>query len=133
MPYNDAAAQRAFQRDWMRQRRVEYLADKTCEVCGGNDRLELHHRDPSQKLAHVVWSWNTGRREAELAKCEVLCQRCHQRIHQRVRLILATQRNPCGTNASYHRGCRCFACTEAHARREREQLQRKAARAAESA
>jgi hypothetical protein len=39
--------------------------------------LELDHVDPALKVSHRVWSWARERREAELAKCQVLCHDCH--------------------------------------------------------
>jgi len=40
----------------------------------------------------------------ELAKCEILCQSCHNAEHNGKRLA------PCGTASAYRRGCRCAAC-----------------------
>lgn len=31
----------------------------------------------TQKINHRVWSWAEARREAELAKCQILCHDCH--------------------------------------------------------
>lgn len=82
MPYKDLAAQRAYQRDWMRRRRAMYMHDKRCGFCNADENLELHHLDPSQKEHHNIWSWSSERRKAEIAKCIVLCRDCHQRWHQ---------------------------------------------------
>src|SRR5262245_53788948 len=77
MPYKDKVKQRAYQAQWMRKRRADYLADKACVVCGSTEDLQIDHIDPSQKIDHRIWSWRKERREAELAKCEVLCHRHH--------------------------------------------------------
>jgi hypothetical protein len=77
MPYKDPERQRAYQAQWVRARRAEYLADKRCAVCGTTERLEIHHRDPKQKITHRVWSWSDERRAAELAKSVVLCHDHH--------------------------------------------------------
>lgn len=37
----------------------------------------MDHKDPEHKLNHRVWGWAEARREAELAKCQVLCRFCH--------------------------------------------------------
>lgn len=72
-------AQREYQRLWMRQRRTEWLeANGPCVQCGSWDRLEVDHKDRSQKITHAVWSWSKVRREAELVKCQVLCYKCHK-------------------------------------------------------
>lgn len=42
------------------------------------DNLEVDHIDPDQKISHKVWSWAKPRRDAELAKCQVLCNKCHK-------------------------------------------------------
>jgi hypothetical protein len=39
---------------------------------------ENDHVDPSKKTSHSIWSWSPERREAEIAKCQVLCRPCHQ-------------------------------------------------------
>jgi hypothetical protein len=46
-------------------------------VCGSRDHLEIDHRDPGEKLSHRIWSWSPARRDAELAKCQVLCRKHH--------------------------------------------------------
>lgn len=81
MPCKTVEAQRAFQREWVRGRRAAFLQGKRCAVCGAGERLELHHVDPAAKIDHKVWSWCGERREAELAKCQVLCQDCHRQLH----------------------------------------------------
>ena len=70
---------RAYDRAWYAARRAAWFADKCCVVCGSTDRLELHHKDPAQKVSHRVWSWSQSRRDTELAKCEVRCHEHHPR------------------------------------------------------
>lgn len=79
MPYADPAKQRAYQAKWMRERRAEWFKDKTCARCGASENLVLDHRDPQTKVSHRIWSWSQERRDAELAKCQALCRRCHRR------------------------------------------------------
>ena len=98
---------RRYQRDWLRRRREAWLADKSCVHCGSRQDLHIHHCDPNEKFEHRVWSWRQDRREAELAKCEVLCHPCHRRLHAE------QDRYPCGTVAAYRRGCRCEPCRDA--------------------
>ena len=77
MPCATKELQREYQRKWMARRRAEYFADKHCLKCDRTDNLEIHHRDPSQKISHRIWSWSKKRREEELKKCDVLCADCH--------------------------------------------------------
>lgn len=77
MPYKDKVKQREYQRKWKAKRRAEFFEGKCCEECGGAENLELHHEDRSKKESHKIWSWSKERREAELAKCVVLCRDCH--------------------------------------------------------
>jgi|SRR5436190_1865530 len=107
MPYADKDKQRKFQREWQAKRRQEYLAGKSCEECGTTDNLNLHHRDPEEKITHRVWSWTQARREAELEKCIVLCHLCHMRLHKMKH----------GKMRAYKSGCRCFECCLAKAAR----------------
>lgn len=80
MPYKDKAAQRAYQRDWMKQRRQAWFeANGPCVDCGASEHLEVDHADASLKVAHRVWSWAEDRRLAELEKCVVRCQSCHKK------------------------------------------------------
>ena len=68
------------------QRRADWLADKSCAVCGSTDQLEIDHIDPATKDPKLkgkagtgrLWSWSDQRRETELAKCQVLCDIHHK-------------------------------------------------------
>jgi hypothetical protein len=68
---------RDYQKKWIARRRAEWFKDKKCVKCGSTDRLEIDHIDPKTKVSHTVWSWAKTRREAELAKCQVLCYEHH--------------------------------------------------------
>lgn len=107
---------REYQRVWIAERRAAYFAGKSCLWCGSPDRLEIDHIDPAAKEDHRIWSWARPRREAELAKCRVLCRGCHIRRHQeekRKPLVHGT------VNAYRKRGCRCDLCRMANAERMR--------------
>lgn len=80
MPYADREAQRAYQREWCRRRRLEFLDGRWCVHCGETDteKLEIDHIDPKTKVSHRIWSWSEDRRKAELKKCQVLCHACHE-------------------------------------------------------
>lgn len=78
MSYKSKEQQRRYQRKWMNRRRRRWLDENGPCPCGATVDLEVHHRDPGRKVSHRVWSWKRERREAELAKCTVLCAACHR-------------------------------------------------------
>lgn len=127
MPRPTAELQRQYQREWMRKRRARYLAGRDCEWCHATEDLQIHHRDPNTKKDHAIWSWKPERREAELAKCMVLCGRCHRKAHGQARRVEAELRNPHGTYRRYRLGCRCDLCRLANAEYERGRKARVAA------
>lgn len=111
MPMATKEAQRKYQRQWMARRRSEFFSDKTCVVCGGSENLELDHINRSDKVDHKIWSWSKERQATEIAKCQVLCGKCHQ-----VKTSLENSKPLIhGTNAGYTRKCRCTNCKDAHA------------------
>lgn len=61
-----------------RLRRAAWLlANGPCRACGSIVDLEVDHVDPSLKVSHSVWSWETSKMLAELSKCQALCGDCH--------------------------------------------------------
>lgn len=79
-------------------------------MCGMIEELEIHHIDPTIKVSHRIWSWAPARRNAELAKCEVLCHDCHLKETWQGRRALH------GTTTRYNKWrCRCPACRTAKA------------------
>ena len=109
MPYKDENKQRDYQKNWVRKRRREYFSNKYCKSCGSNEILQIHHRDPEQKVSHSIWSWKKEKRDKELEKCDILCRKCHQSIHHP---RTATH----GTITMYKRyRCRCDDCRKANA------------------
>lgn len=112
MPYKDRLKQLEYQRQWIAQRRAQWLQQNgPCVVCGSKENLEVDHIDPTQKVTHKVWSLALEKREAELSKCQVLCADCH--LKKTVELFKS---KPVihGTNATYHyRKCRCRPCVVA--------------------
>ncbi len=105
MPYKDPDAQREYVRKWVADRRASWFADKSCDECGATENLQLHHRDPVDKIAHSIWSWSWKRIEAEVAKCVVLCESCHREHHAVLRRRHGHKR--------YRAGCRCDICCAA--------------------
>lgn len=94
---------------WRAGRRNEYLKDKCCVVCGSIDRLEIDHINPDEKISHNIWSWSKDRREAELAKCQVLCFGHHLEKTQK----WWESKKVHGLNMYERHGCRCEICRQA--------------------
>lgn len=109
------AAQREYQRQWIAARRAAWLAGKSCATCGATDNLEVDHIDPLKKVTHRVWSWSEKRRQAELAKCQVLCTSCHLD-----KTLTDRPKAECGTASKYRAGCRCDDCKAAQAQKMRD-------------
>lgn len=126
MSYKDPAAQREYRRRWWQARRDSFFADKACVRCGAREHLELDHVDRGTKVSHRIWSWSQERRDAEIAKCQVLCKECHK---AKTREDLGQGGH--GTYSCYNRGCRrpeCRAAKSAYEReRRRKQRERRAA------
>jgi 5-methylcytosine-specific restriction endonuclease McrA len=56
-----------------------------CEICGAKTALQFHHQHPKDGDRKVtkIWSYSKPRRDRELAKCQLLCRRCHDLVeHQ---------------------------------------------------
>lgn len=97
----------------IRERRALWLAENgPCVICSSSMKLEVDHVDPSQKVSHNVWSWSEERRAKELAKCQVLCERCHKEKTKREKQAVLRH----GTDTMYSRyKCRCDKCKVARA------------------
>lgn len=69
---------------WRKAHRIErkkwarsYLGGK-CVQCGSKDNLEFDHIDPKTKLFNICSSdLSKDKLRDELAKCQLLCKRCH--------------------------------------------------------
>jgi len=118
MPYKDPAQQKEYQRVWIANRRTRWVKKNgPCATCGSTEDLQVDHVDPRRKATHRVWSWKKERREAELARCQVLCDSCHKEK------IAVERLPPHGTHSRYTSPtdpCRCNRCKAAHAARMRE-------------
>lgn len=112
MSYKDPKAQSAYQAGWIAGRRNAWLeANGPCKQCGSDEDLELDHIDPAEKVTHRVWTLNKADRDRELAKCQVLCKKCHR---EKTNAMLRREIQH-GTKSGYaHYGCRCEDCTRAN-------------------
>lgn len=121
MPIRDPEERRAYHREWKRKRREDWFAGKKCVKCGSAEKLELDHIDRTTKVSHNIWSWTEERRLAEIAKCQVLCEQCHQ-------AKTTSERIAHGTLARYTNGCRCEPCRAHKVMRRKLEKRRAAAR-----
>lgn len=128
MPYRDKDKQRQFQREHLAKRRAEWIASQggRCVRCGSREELEIDHIDPRDKLYNPshLWSRSLAFREAELAKCQVLCRACHLR-----KTVSGANRSHGASYQYTKQGCRCEACRAWNARRARNQRRRRRERA----
>ena len=111
MAYKNKEQQRAAQAKWLQARRSAFFAGKACVKCGSTERLELDHILREGKTTHKIWSFSLTKREAELAKCQVLCYVCYKEKTK----AEWTAKRKCGTRTMYAWGCRCEACRAAEA------------------
>lgn len=111
---NATADMNKYKREWARARRAEYMAGKSCVVCGTTESLEVDHIDPAQKVSHRIWTWSRPRIEAELAKCQILCTEHHK---EKTRSQIPIPEH--GTISRYggRHKCRCDLCRKANADR----------------
>lgn len=117
MPYKDPMKQSAYQAGYLAGRRTLWLeANGPCVECGGSEGLELDHKDPNEKTDHRIWSWTKERRDAELAKCQVLCKKCHR---EKTNAMLTKPLVHGTSNAYNQKACRCDECRAWNAARNR--------------
>lgn len=91
----------------------EHLGGKCCK-CGSTEDLEIDHIDRTQKSFTVAkgWSYNKELFWAEVAKCQLLCQKCHN-IKTAADLGQTPARGTHGTLSAY-RYCKCDLCKKVH-------------------
>jgi hypothetical protein len=72
-----------------KRRHAQWLADNgPCKKCGSAEFLDIDHIDPKTKKHNPqdIWHFSEKKRAKELAKCQVLCLKCHR---EKSRLELA--------------------------------------------
>ena len=71
--------QRDYQKEYRRIKRAEWFKNNgPCVKCGSWERLELDHINKADKTTHRIFGWGKVRFDAEVAKCQVLCFKCHR-------------------------------------------------------
>lgn len=118
MPCATPEQQREYQRKWLAARRDKWLAKNgPCRRCGSKVDLDIDHVIPGSQGPKIsagagtsIWSWREDRRLAELAKCQVLCGKCHV-----IKSMESGERRVTthGTAHMYQRyKCRCDICRD---------------------
>lgn len=120
MPVKDKKRYNAYMKKYMlaryhevRARLLNLLGNK-CAICYSTEDLEIDHIDYKQKKFNIAkcYSYSDEKLFKELAKCRLLCTKCHEKksIEERGR----NSRSQHGTVACYRHGkCRCVLCKEA--------------------
>lgn len=77
MPHTPESRARAYEK--MKMHRARWFDENgPCKKCGSSKNMEVDHIYADDKVSHCVWSWTPARRALELAKCQVLCRKCHR-------------------------------------------------------
>lgn len=61
-----------------------FYRNQTCERCGSTKPpFHYHHIDPTKKNHDIIhmWSYSDEKIEAEIKKCEILCEKCHRNTY----------------------------------------------------
>lgn len=107
MPFKDKDEHRKYCREWLQNRRYEWLRDKSCIDCGSLEKLWLWPLEPASLRTHALWSWREERRREELAKYTTVCESCY-------RTRLSNLRARHGTRSRFDKGCRCDFCKNSY-------------------
>src|SRR5580704_3746710 len=99
-----------YMKAWYARRRavaIEKLASK-CIRCGSIENLQFDHVNPATKLMAVskMWTASEVRFQAELAKCQLLCEDCHKEK------TLSEISVPHGGGVSGKKNCPCRPCKQ---------------------
>lgn len=91
-----------------------------CSKCGEKERLQFDHIDPATKYKTIAQLWRASDTlfEAEVAKCQLLCEDCHK---TKTRDEQGQSERQHGNEAMYGFGCRCTTCKAGHAEYRRNQ------------
>ena len=105
---------RAYMAARYERRRAAAVADLggCCAKCGSVENLEFDHKRKDNKFKTIaqIWSYSEERFWAEVRKCQLLCQECHQKKSIRQR-GMKRNKGVHGTLGNYDRyGCRCPKC-----------------------
>jgi hypothetical protein len=100
--------------EYYRKRKQALIEDLggCCVQCGSKDQLEIDHRDRTTKEFDVskLWGLSKEKQKHELAKCQVLCQKCHKAKSARECSELFSVPHGGGVSGKYN--CPCSLCKQ---------------------
>lgn len=77
MGYKDKEKQASYQNKWLIDRKRKWVTENgPCKKCGSDKELTVSKSDLTLKTVKV-FSYSEAYRNEILAKCEVLCRKCH--------------------------------------------------------
>jgi 5-methylcytosine-specific restriction endonuclease McrA len=97
-----------------------------CIKCSSTELLELDHIHYAEKSFNIakLWSCSEAKFQTELSKCQLLCEKCHQKKSIEERDY--NSRSQHGTFASYrYAKCRCDPCKKANSDTQKDYYSRK--------
>jgi 5-methylcytosine-specific restriction endonuclease McrA len=120
MPLKDKTLRNEYMRKYVAERQRRRMAEAfellggECAICGSTSDLEVDHKDPTTKtfnIAEKAAGVSEVKLQAELLKCQLLCNACHTRksILERGQLPREGRH---GTLTMY-RFCKCDECKAA--------------------
>ena len=77
--YNKYMAEYMLRRYHERREEALFMLGGRCSDCGSTDELEFDHIDPADKSFSIAKMWSVAKHkfDAEIKKCQILCQPCH--------------------------------------------------------
>ncbi len=95
--------------------RMDFLIKESggkCTTCGSVDELEFHHIDPNTKSFNVSVGWSRSLHVvlSEIAKCKLLCRKCHIGVSLLLGHMPGAPARHGTINMYGHQKCRCQEC-----------------------
>lgn len=114
--YNAYMKQYMLKRYHERRNKALELLGEVCKKCGEQGE-EFDHIDRSTKSFDIGKKWNVSEEKyfEEIAKCQLLCKKCHLEKSFESKDFSGHGKSKCGTSTKYIRHkCRCHSCVEAY-------------------
>jgi 5-methylcytosine-specific restriction endonuclease McrA len=121
MPYSDPDKQKKSNTQWRstcREFFIDYMGRKCASCADVVGPFDFDHINPAEKK-YSINRIITRKKEfvlEELAKCQLLCKKCHKEKTAKDRRAHITEH---GTYSMYKIGCRCSPCRASNAERTR--------------
>lgn len=76
MPYKDRAKQAAYQNEYIKKNRTEWIIKNGPCKCGSSKELRVVHLDPETRTTSHFWSFKEETRIEILKNCRAMCRSC---------------------------------------------------------